>query len=406
MPPKRPAAALRILLCALMLLPLTGCGRGVAKDHPDRTEFVSVAQLKIDAVSETASYSGPEYMDGTVCVYDSFAVDPNGSYSFNPYGSGATGVTTPMVIDLQTGEARELGISFPYFLEDGTWFNLDPYQELYWYRDGLWYLFLREETRNGKLYTFDETTGELERFVDLNGGVKSVLLTGDTLYVTIFQSETTLMEVDLNTGEVTELALLEQQELSSSYRMTLLECTEQTLYIKEQYSPSNRQQVGIFEVSSGDGIRFAFRILAVDRATGEVTEVTDWLSGRSVSNACGRLLCFVDLDRATVRTVDLVTGEICEAVNEQADTIVSEASACGRVIVTVNLRAYLYDPVSGESLPIPYCGYDIVRLIRETPSQVVFRARTEDGVDDWVADREAFAEGRMDETNTFRLTDR
>ena len=161
-----------------------------------------------------------------------------------------------------------------------------------------------------------------------------------------------------------------------------------------------------FEVSSGDGIRFAFRILAVDRATGEVTEVTDWLSGRSVSNACGRLLCFVDLDWATVRTVDLVTGEIREAVNEQADTIVSEASACGRVIVTVNLRAYLYDPVSGESLPIPYCGYDIVRLVRETPSHVVFWARTEDGADYWVADREAFAEGRMDETNTFRLVDR
>ena len=382
-------------LCALCLA-LTGCGAGtggVASDHPDRTEFVSVADLKIDAKTWTASHSGPEYMDGTVCVYDDVDNDPDKATIFR-------------ALDLQTGETRELGLRFPCTDENGKTVDIDPYRELYWYRDGLWYLFLREETREGKLYTFDETTGELERFVDLNGGVKSVLLTGDTLYVTLFRSETTLMEVDLNTGEVTELALLEQQELSDSYRMTLLECTEQTLYIKEQYSPSNRQQVVFFEVSSGDGIRFAFRILAVDRATGEVTEVTDWLSGRSVSNACGRLLCFVDLDRATVRTVDLVTGEICEAVNEQADTIVSEASACGRVIVTVNLRAYLYDPVSGESLPIPYCGYDIVRLIRETPSHVVFEARNGDDIDYWVTNRAAFEEGRMDATNTFRLIDR
>ena len=49
-------------LCALCLA-LTGCGAGtggVASDHPDRTEFVSVADLKIDAVSETASYRGPD----------------------------------------------------------------------------------------------------------------------------------------------------------------------------------------------------------------------------------------------------------------------------------------------------------------------------------------------------------
>ena len=87
-------------------------------------------------------------------------------------------------------------------------------------------------------------------------------------------------------------------------------------------------------------------------------------------------------------------------------TALDDTVVCGRALVDVNGRAYLYDPASGKSFPIPYCGFDIVRLVRETPNHVVFWARNRDDIDYWAADREAFAEGRMDETNTFRLVDR
>ena len=402
---KRPAAALSALLCALMLLALTGCGRGVASDHPDRTEFVSVAELKIDAVSETASYSGPEYMDGTVCVYDSFVTDPYGS---TRYGTGEPGVTTPMVLDLQTGEVRELGISFPYVLENGRWFNLDPYQELYWYRDGLWYLILERSYFSWGIYTFDQATGELAPFlaeIPNCFSVDSILLADDTLYLTtatvVFFA---LQAVDLNTGEVTELARFENPKFSETTHMILLECTEQTLYLKEESEQSTLR--GADGPTSYDGDAHVFRIYAVDRTSGEVTATTMWLNSCSMSNACGRLLCFVDPVKKAVKTVDLVTGAVHQAVQEKELIRVSDAAVCGRVLVEVNGGAYLYDLESGESFPIPYCGFDIVRLVRETPSHVIFTVRTENGVNDWVADRSAFEDGRMDETNTFRLTDR
>ena len=402
---KRVIAALCVLCLAL-----TGCGAGtggVASDHPDRTEFVSVAELKIDAVSETASYSGPEYMDGTVCVYDSFAVDPNGSYSFNPYGTGATGVTTPMVLDLQTGEVRELGISFPYIREDGTWYALDPYQELYWYRDGLWYLILEQPHTIWGIFTYDETTGELATLVPAIPncyGVDSVLLAGDTLYLTT--SKLALQAVDLNTGEITEVAQFEELKNSRVTHMILLDCTEQTLYLKAESERSTVVPNTQGGITSSDGNIYDFRVYAVDRATGEVTATTYLLNARSVSNACGRLLCFVDLDEATINKVDLVTGEVSLTVKEKVTTRVDDAAVCGLVLINVNRDAYLYDLESGDTIPMPLCGFEIIRLIRETPSHVVFKARTEDGVDYWVADRAAFEEGRMDATNTFRLIDR
>ena len=87
-------------------------------------------------------------------------------------------------------------------------------------------------------------------------------------------------------------------------------------------------------------------------------------------------------------------------------TALDDTVVCDRALIDVNGRSYLYDLESGESFPIPYCGFDIVRLVRETPSHVVFKARNGDDIDYWVTNRAAFEEGRMDATNTFRLIDR
>ena len=373
---KRSTAALSLLLCALMLLSLAGCGGdNVTLENPAPAEFESVMRMQYTEAAFPKYQKKVEYRDMDAYVFDVYdTTDPSAEE------------TRPTVLDPQTGEQRELGITFPYETEEGT-LTTWPGLHLYWYDGrGSWYMILYKD-KSRRLYTFCEETGEF-RCCPLEDGLPwlmtNLLVTEDKLYCTI--NSITLYEIDPQTFTAKALFTPESTRKHPAC-LRFLDCSEDTLYIKEErlYDPSGYNIVGLN----------AFRVWAVDRASGELTDLTGLLDATSITSGYGGSLYFVGKNKRILNKMDFVTGEVSPVGRLDTDMTVDRTVAGGYLLVRTEEDNYLFSVETGEFCDDLCCGFEISELVQQMPNYVVFRAGRGILARTWIADREAFEQRQL-----------
>ena len=377
-------AALSILLCVLMLLPLTGCGgSSVTLEDPTPAEFESVTKMRYTSAAFPRYLNEVEYRDMDAFVFE----------AYDTANRWLSDVARPVVLDPHTGERRDLGLTFPYESEDGT-LSIRSVDQ-YWYDGhGSWYMILRSDSERG-LYTYSEETGELRLCPvdeELMWVASDLLVTEDKLYC--MANSFTLWEIDLETYAARKFFTPESTRKYPAV-LKFLDCSEDTLYIKEEvlYDPSGYHISGLAR----------FRVWAVDRSTGELTDLTGLLDVTSVTSGCGGSLYFVGKDERILNKMDFVTGEVSPVGQLDTDMAVDRTVVGGHLLVRTEEDNYLFSVETGEFRDDLYCGFEISELVQQMPNYVVFTAGRGNLARTWIADREAFEQQRLNKAEMVKV---
>ena len=389
---KRFFAALSILLCVLCLA-LTGCGdRSVTLGDPTPAEFESVTKMRYNNTLYWQGYQRVEYRDSNVYPYH--IEEENGdSWTF-----------TPMLLDPQTGEVRELGICFPYITEEGHEIELSSLDEdLYWYdeSDGLWYMILTDadQQRQTVLYSFCEETGEFRRCPVEEGAFgtySSYLATEDKLYCADF---TVLREIDLNTFAVRTLYETNADKKvvrTENPTLYFLDCDGQNLYLLDERLSNPTE----YHINGYD----RFKLLSIDLTEGRLAEVPTEVKASTVSMACGGSFYYVNPKGKTLYKMDFVTGESSPVGTLDVEMSIDRTIIGNCLLVETEEEHYLFSLETGEFLSNIRCDLKVTDPIRQLPDYVAFLADGWRNGTVWLARREAFETQQLNKAEMIELS--